>query len=191
MSRSNVAGMAVGGARLRFGPDTGTLVLHTRRAGVASKLGHDLTLVVTAWSAEVDVPNLADSGEGRVDATVDLFSVQVREGTGGAVPLTDRDRREIERTAQRILEVDRYPTATFSADRIDATAGGGTIGGTLTIRGTPAPLALQVRKISPNRWRVAATVTQSAFGIRPYSAFLGALKLRDEVEVECEVQTDR
>jgi hypothetical protein len=30
-------------------------------------------------------------------------------------------------------------------------------------------------------------VTQSAFGIKPYSGFLGALKLRDEVAVEFEV----
>jgi len=32
-----------------------------------------------------------------------------------------------------------------------------------------------------------ATVVQSRWGIRPYSAFFGALKLRDEVRVEFDV----
>lgn len=32
-----------------------------------------------------------------------------------------------------------------------------------------------------------ATVTQSTWGIKPYTAFLGALRLADEVRVEFEV----
>ena len=33
----------------------------------------------------------------------------------------------------------------------------------------------------------SAVIVQSRWGIRPYTAFLGALKLRDEVEVEFDV----
>jgi hypothetical protein len=33
----------------------------------------------------------------------------------------------------------------------------------------------------------SATVTQSTFGIKPYTAFLGALKLADDVRIEYEV----
>ena len=47
--------MAVPGGRLRFGPDSGRLLLRTRRSGFASRVGHDLTIEVTVWSAEVDV----------------------------------------------------------------------------------------------------------------------------------------
>ncbi|MEU3090314.1 YceI family protein [Streptomyces massasporeus] len=32
-----------------------------------------------------------------------------------------------------------------------------------------------------------ATITQSAWGIKPYTAFLGALRLADEVRIEFEV----
>ena len=37
------------------------------------------------------------------------------------------------------------------------------------------------------RARGSATITQSKWGIKPYSAFFGALRLRDEVEVEFDV----
>ncbi len=37
------------------------------------------------------------------------------------------------------------------------------------------------------RYRGTATVVQSAFGIKPYVGFFGALKLKDEVGVEFEV----
>jgi polyisoprenoid-binding protein YceI len=182
--------MAVHRRTVRFGPDNGTLLLRTRRAGFASRVGHDLTIEVTAWSAELDLPDPADLSIGRVEAAADLASLAVREGVGGAVPLTERDMREIEGNARRILDVDRHPTATFGADRITLSGSGGTISGTLAFHGTSAATVLEVREVAPNRWQAASTVRQTAFGIKPYSAFLGALKLRDEVEIACVVDFD-
>ena len=45
--------------------------------------------------------------------------------------------------------------------------------------------------MTPDRYRATTVVTQSAYGIKPYSAFLGALKVRDDVEVEIEVDLGR
>ncbi len=187
-----VASVEVHSRRLRFGPQNGTLALRTHRAGFASRIGHDLTIEVTAWSADVDVPDAADPGSGGVEATMDLSSLVVREGTGGAGPLTDRDRREIEGNSRRVLDVDHHRTASFGADQVTLTATGATISGTLVLRGTSAPVVLQVRELAANSWSATGTVAQSAFGIKPYSAFLGALKLRDEVEVEveCEIECE-
>ena len=39
----------------------------------------------------------------------------------------------------------------------------------------------------PGRYRGSATVIQTALGIKPYVGFFGALKLKDEVGVEFEV----
>ena len=44
-----------------------------------------------------------------------------------------------------------------------------------------------VSKTGDGRYRATATVIQSQFGIKPYSGMLGALKLRDDVEVEVTV----
>ncbi|HEY9378126.1 MAG TPA: YceI family protein [Jiangellaceae bacterium] len=179
--------MAVPHGSLRFGPGDGTLFIRTRRTGFASKVGHDLTLELTGWSAQVEVPDPAGPFGGRVAATIDLSTMTVREGSGGAVPLTDRDRREIEGNARRMLEVDRYPTATFAADRIIGTSTEATVIGMLSIHGSQGQVQLHVRQVPPDGLVAEATVAQTAFGIKPYSAFLGALKLRDEVAIECRV----
>jgi polyisoprenoid-binding protein YceI len=182
--------MAITAGRLRLDPGSGRLLLYTGRQGVGSRVGHDLTIEVTDWSAQVDVP------EGRPDrATVtarfELGSLTVREGAGGARPLSDQDRRDIEVNAGRTLGVERHPSATFESTRLVAAAGGGTITGTLTLHGAPATVDVRVVELAPDRYRGTAVVTQSAHGIKPYSAFLGTLKVRDEVAVEIEVDLAR
>ncbi len=179
--------MAVPHGSLRFGPGNGTLFIRTRRTGFASKVGHDLTLELTGWSAQVEVPDPAEPSGAGVAATMDLSTLTVREGSGGAVPLADSDRREIEGNARRILEVHRYPTATFAADQITATSTEATVTGMLSMHGSQGRVRLHVRQIPPDGLVAEATVAQTAFGIKPYSAFLGALKLQDEVAIECRV----
>ena len=53
------------------------------------------------------------------------------------------------------------------------------------------PTRLQVTEPQPGKYRGSATIQQTAFGIKPYSGFFGALKLRDEVGVEFEVDLNR
>jgi hypothetical protein len=48
------------------------------------------------------------------------------------------------------------------------------------------PLRLDITALGGGRYQATARVQQSAYGIKPYSAFFGALKLRDAVEVEAE-----
>ncbi|TYC22988.1 YceI family protein [Micromonospora sp. MP36] len=80
---------------------------------------------------------------GPADATatahVGLGSLAVRQGTGGARPLTDKDRGEIENNARRTLDVDRHPTATFESSRIVVGDDHATISGTLTMHGAAGP----------------------------------------------------
>jgi hypothetical protein len=52
--------------------------------------------------------------------------------------------------------------------------------------GVTRPLTVQGR-MTDGRVIGQATVIQSRWGIRPYSAFFGALKLRDEVTVDFDV----
>jgi polyisoprenoid-binding protein YceI len=171
----------------QLGPGAGRVVIKTGRAGLAARAGHDLTIEVTRWSAKGSVPTEADGGltAATVTAELDLGSLEVREGTGGAKPLSDRDRRDIKKQMSGILG---DGTATFESSRIVTTgASGGAIEGTLTLNGKTQPARLQVTTPGPGRYRGTATVVQSAFGIKPYVGFFGALKLRDEVGVEFEV----
>jgi polyisoprenoid-binding protein YceI len=171
----------------RLGPDNGRIVLKTGRAGLAARAGHDLTIEVTRWSAEVKVPDEAAGGvtAAAVSAELDLGSLEVRQGSGGAKPLTDRDRGDIKKTMGGILG---DGMASFTSSRIIRVgASGGAIEGALTLNGKTEPVRLQVAEPEPGRYRGTATVLQSAFGIKPYVGFFGALKLKDEVGVEFEV----
>jgi polyisoprenoid-binding protein YceI len=178
--------MAVHAGPQELGNNRGRIVLHTFRDGLAAQAGHDLTIEVGRWSGVVSLND--DLSPAGLDARIDLNSLIVREGSGGLKPLTDRDRREIAVTARKTLAVDRYPEATFTATDFKPDAGGGgLITGTLTLAGAARPLQLQVSKTGPDRYHATGSVVQSQHGIKPYSGFLGALKVRDAVEVDVDV----
>ena len=192
--------MAYGGAvadisgTYELGPGDGQVTVRTGRDGLAARAGHDLAIEITRWSARATVPDTASGGiaAATLTAELDLGSLAVRQGTGGARPLTDRDRRDIQHTARKILG--QAAEASFASARVipSSSASGasasGAIEGTLTLRGTSRPLRLQVTSPGPGHFRGSATVRQTDFGITPYSGFLGALKLKDEVAVEFDIR---
>jgi hypothetical protein len=177
----------------KLGPDTGRVIVKTSRAGLAAKVGHDLELEVTRWSADITVPAADEGGlaAATITAELDLGSLAVRSGSGGARPLTESDRRDIQSTMRKILPEGGSATAVFRSTRIIPSAVGGAIEGTLALNGRSQPARLQVTNPAPGRYRGSAPVVQSAFGIKPYQGFFGALKLRDEVAAEFEVTLDR
>jgi len=176
--------MGIAGA-YRFGPESGRLLVHTTRTGLGAKAGHDLTIEVTRWvgQATVDTVEPANSS---VNVEVEIDSFEVREGTGGVKPLTDADRAEIAKTLKEVLHTAQHPTITFRSRRVAGSATSFACDGELTIMSVTQPVTLQGR-VTDGRVVGGATVVQSRWGIRPYSAFFGALKLSDEVKVDFDV----
>ncbi len=182
-----VSAMAIAAGRHQFGTDNGRITLRTFRDGLAAQAGHDLTIEAVRWSGELVVaPDLTPAS---LIVSVDLGALVVRAGTGGIKPLTDRDKREIAVSARKVLSADRYPEATFTATGFEPGADdtGGTIVGTLTLAGRTQPQRLQVSQAGSGQYRATTTIRQTSFGIKPYSAFLGSLKVADAVELEAEV----
>lgn len=179
--------MAISAGRHQFGPDNGRITLRTFRDGLAAQVGHDLTIEAVTWSGELVVgPDLIPAS---LSVSVDLRALVVQAGTGGIKPLTDRDKREIAVSARKVLSADRHPEATFTATSFEARPdhAGGTIVGTLTLAGRSQPQRLQVSQAGSGQYRATTTIRQTSFGIKPYSAFLGSLKVADAVEFEAEV----
>jgi hypothetical protein len=191
--------MAANGGRHQLGPESGRLTLRTYRSGLAAQAGHDLTIDVTRWRADIDPPARtvtadepavphATATPGTLDVIIDLTSLAIREGRGGLMPLTDRDRRDILGQARKQLDTGHYPEASYSATTFAPDdSGGGAIDGTLTLHGQSRPLRLQVARTGDGQYRASGTVVQTQFGIKPYSGMFGALKLRDDVEIEIAV----
>ena len=167
----------------RLGPAAGRISVRTGRAGIAARAGHDLLIEITRWSVVVTVPG-DDVAATTISAELDLGSLSVREGTGGARPLSVRDRADIERTMAKLLPGGR---AAFTSVRVIPSAAGGAVEGTLTFNDRTAPVRLQVQAPAPGRYRGTGTVAQTAFGITPYTGFFGTLKLKDEVTVDFDV----
>jgi polyisoprenoid-binding protein YceI len=176
--------MGIAGA-YRLGPESGRLLVNTTRTGLGAKAGHDLTIEVTRWHgrATVDAATPANSS---VAVEVEVDSFEVRQGTGGVKPLTDADRAEIKKTLGEVLHAVQHPTITFRSTRVDGSAGSFTLDGELTIMGVTGPVTVQGR-VTDGRVVGGASVVQSRWGIRPYSALFGALKLSDEVKVDFDV----
>ena len=160
-------------------------MLHTYRDGLAAQAGHDLVIEIGRWSGELTVND--DLSPAGLEVRIDMGSLIVREGTGGLKPLTDRDRREIGVTARKTMHADRHPEATFSATKFERDNGGGTISGTLTLAGQSRPARLQVTATGEDRYHATTSVVQSEYGIKPYTGFLGALRVRDAVTVDVDV----
>jgi polyisoprenoid-binding protein YceI len=177
--------MALEAGRHLFGTERGRIVLRTFRDGLAAHAGHDLTIEVGSWSGELTVTDALDPAD--LEVRIEMGSLLVREGRGGLKPLTDRDRREIAVTARRVLGAGRHPDATFSATKFEPADDGGVISGSLTLAAVTRPLQLQVSELGPGHYRATASVRQSDHGIKPYSAFLGALRVRDAVDVEVDI----
>jgi polyisoprenoid-binding protein YceI len=174
------------GQHHRIGPEHGKLILRTTRQGLAAQAGHDLTIEITRWSGEVVLTD--DPSTSTVKVTVDTGSFRIVEGSGGLKPLSEKDKRDIAHTARKLLDADRHPEAVFTSTAAVANAaGGGAVDGILTVLGKDRPLRLDIVRSGERRYRCSGSIVQSEYGIRPYTAFFGALKLADRVEVETEV----
>jgi polyisoprenoid-binding protein YceI len=156
----------------RFGPDNATLTVQTRRTGAAAKAGHDLLLLVTRWEGELEV----DGEPVAASLTADSTSLRVQKGTGGMKALDDEDKANIHQTIDD--EVLKRGDIAFRSTSID----GGRVQGELTLGSRTRPIAFDL-DFTDGAVAATVTVTQSDFGMKPYSALFGTLKVHDEVVV--------
>ena len=173
--------MAVADGIYQLSPESGKLLVKTSRTGMGRRAGHDLVIEVTRWRGDVTLS--AELEKSTVSVEVDIDSVEVREGLGGVKPLTDKDRADIKKTLRGILESESHPKIRFASTRVTGSAESATVEGDLTIRGVTNPVTVEAELVD-GRVRGRATVAQTRWGIKPYTAFLGALKVADEIGVE-------
>ena len=171
--------MSFQAGRYRFGPDNATLAVRTERAGAAAKAGHDLVIHVTAWEATLVIGD--DPAGTTMELTADATSLRVQEGTGGMKALGDDDVASIHQTIDD--EVLRRQDIGFRSTSVQADGDTLRAQGDLTIVGNTQPVAFDLVRGDGGELSGTAVVTQTAFGMKPYSALFGALKVKDEVQV--------
>ncbi|MCB9599113.1 MAG: YceI family protein [Sandaracinus sp.] len=157
----------------------------TYKDGLLSKIAHDLRVKVERFEVKVDGEN--------VEATFDAKSLRVvcarKDGVDSHGTLSSGDRSKIESNIQKdVLETSRHPEIRFTGK---ATIDGdrATVTGQLTLHGTTRPLTIEGRR-EGGRWVGRTRLHQPDFGITPYSAMLGTLKIQPTVEVELSLPAD-
>lgn len=166
------------------GPAAGELRIRTGVAGRAAKMGHRLTIAMNSWEATV---RWAGEKPTSAELTVEVDSLAVISGEGGIKPLAGPEKSVARSNALKSLDAKKFPQIRFVADDIAKTADGYRLTGTTEIHGTARAQVVDLKvEDGGDVWALSAAVriTQSDFGVQPYSLFMGSLKVADEVTVE-------
>jgi polyisoprenoid-binding protein YceI len=163
-----------------LGPANGTLTVNTGRSGAAAKAGHDLTIHVDAWEATLTIGEDPSQSSLTLDAEAD--SLRVVNGSGGIQALGDDDKQNIKKTIDD--DVLKRESIQFRSTSVQAGDNGQlTVEGDLTLRGKTNPITFDLAVDDDGKVSGSAVVKQTDFGMKPYSALFGALKVADEVTV--------
>jgi len=161
---------------------SGTIHVFTFKEGLLAAAAHDLRLRFDGFTCHLD-------GDA-VRVVIALSSLHVDGPVRGGVvrpgEYDDRRRAEIEGATRRdVLRTDRFPTATFAGQAI-AAPGGYDVRGTLTLAGREGPLSFAMKKDGASH-RGSFDLQPSRWGIAPYSAMLGTIRVQDRVRIEVAV----
>ena len=174
--------MAIPPGTYNLGPQNGKLIVKTGREGVGGKMGHDLVIEVGSWSATATVGE--DPSATSLTASAEVSSMNVVSGAGGAKPLSEGDKADIKKTiVDKILGNTKIDFTSTSVSGGDSNV---TVQGDLTIAGKTAPAQFQLQDLGGGKVKATGQVTQSTFGVKPFKAFMGALKVKDTVDIEIE-----
>jgi len=163
----------------RLGPPAAECRVFTGREGLLGSLGHDLELEVTRFDVQVD------EVARRVDASFDAASLRVARASrdGKDTELSSSDRRSIEDNVRRyVLQVARHPEIRYRSTGVTDVADGFDVKGGLTLCGREREVLVPLRKTGA-RWAAEVRLDQRDFGIEPYTAFMGALRVKAELVV--------
>ena len=166
----------------QLGPDNATLSVRTKRSGAAAKAGHDLVIHVTAWEGTITAGE--DPNDTTMELRADASSLRVIEGTGGMQSLGDDDIANIHQTIAD--EVLKRQDIVFRSTRVEGDGDRLTVEGDLTIVGETRPISFELDVAEDGALGATAVVTQTDWGMKPYSALFGALKVHDDVQVALE-----
>ena len=164
-----------------IGPVNASLRVHTGREGRAARAGHDLEIEVGDWAASLE---LGDAPEAtRLSLTVNSRSLRVLAGSGGMQSLDDDGKANIATTIDS--EVLNGGEISFHSTGVHGGEGAHDlhVHGELTLLGRTAPVAFTLAVEPDGRFSAEALIRQSDFGMKPYSALFGTLKVKDEVRV--------
>jgi polyisoprenoid-binding protein YceI len=157
------------------------------KSGLFSALAHNHEIGVKSFSGRVIVP-AAGAGAGSLEMEVDAPSLEVLDKEP-----SEEDKKKIFNSMHsEALESAKYQKITFKSVSVSDVKQTGSdaysfvVNGDLTLHGVTKRIAVPVAaNVTPQQLRATGkyTLKQTDYGIRPYSAAGGTIKVKDEVVV--------
>lgn len=160
----------------------GTIHLYTFKEGVLSAMAHDLRLTVKRFRIELDRPNF----RGVFMPNTIQVDGAMNKGKLNEKALSDKDRSKIRSTMLgEVLKASTTGDITYegtvSEEGVVLVARGD-----LTLAGKTKPLDVTMRRTAEGV-RGEVEIQPSNWGIKPYKALGGTLKLQDRVRIAFEL----
>jgi polyisoprenoid-binding protein YceI len=161
--------------------DTAKSVLTVRvyKSGVFSALGHDHEIAAPITGGTVD------TAAHTVEISVKAGALQVRDPN-----VADKDRAEIQAKmlGPDVLDAAGDPEIVFrSTTAVPGGAGSWTLNGNLTLHGQTRPVKVEVKEAG-GHYAGTSRFKQTEFGITPVKVAGGAVKVKDEIQIEFDIQ---
>lgn len=153
----------------------------TFKDGLLSPIAHDLKLRVARFSIEVDDETQA------IQATFDTTSLEVvcarKDGRDDAGSIGAGDKKKIEGNIEKdVLSTRRHKEARFVSSDVSSDGDAFRVSGELTLTGRSEKISALVTK-KGDRHETEFDLDQRDFGIKPFSAAFGTLKVKPVVKV--------
>jgi polyisoprenoid-binding protein YceI len=161
------------------------------KSGFLSALAHDHEIGVKSFTGRVVVPE-SGAGGGSLELDIDAKSLVVLDKK-----VSEEDRKKIFNSMhQEVLESVQYPQMTFRSVSVSDLRQTGDnaynfkLNGDLTLHGVTKRIIVPVTvTVTPQRLRAVGkhTLKQTDYGIKPYSAAGGTIKVKNEIIVNFDI----
>jgi polyisoprenoid-binding protein YceI len=155
-------------------------LVFTFKEGLLSKIAHDLKVRVTRFSVDVTPTSV----RAELDASSLRVVTAMKDGAENPDALSDADKTKIaDQIAKEVLHADQHATAVFSSRSVTRREDGGySIAGDLSLHGVSKPLQVET-KLEGNQQVATIELHQPDYGITPFKAMMGTLKVKADVVV--------
>jgi polyisoprenoid-binding protein YceI len=174
--------LVVIGQRRQIDVQHSVVTVHVYKSGVFSAFGHDHEIAAPIAGGSVDT-----AGH-HVEWHATAASLRVRDPNASA-----KDRGEIQKTmlGPEVLDVEHHSEIIFRSTAAEQTgADSWSVHGDLTLHGQTRPIAVDVTE-KAGHYAGTARLKQTDFGIAPIKIAGGAVRVKDEVRVDFDIQLAR
>ena len=167
-----------------YDASTGECLVFAFREGLLSRAAHDLEFRVERFEIRVD------DASRQIEATFNARSLRLESAMldGRPEDLRPDDVQKIHDHIEKdVLHTSQYPEVRFSSSEVQEVDGGFRVQGSLGLHGQAHPMSVDIRSEGEG-WTTELSLDQRQYGIKPFRALFGMIRIKPVVRVRVTVQ---